>query len=283
LEAAETSAQKDAANRLDAVKMVGAAKQVEKVDAAATTKTGKTLDDRKAYAKASQENLASVPSDLALGGALGLGQAEPAMPGAEPAVGLLQAMPGIIPEVKMRTANVTSLSAGTPPPQVSFAGCDHWAGCSAVRVNEDRPWIRFNGTNLVKNIHAATPGPILMRCGDVERNPGLRHPNHMGLSDFSHGVKEYTHEDLEEMKRWQIDKINERLQDVINIRKDLNHRHPLVLHRGDHESEKFQSIFTHEEPAYIRQAMTNLAVLSEVAEPSFLFMINWVETSFDNE
>jgi hypothetical protein len=78
------------------------------------------------------------------------------MPGAEAAVGLLQAMLGTIPAEEMRTANVTSLSAGTPPPQVSFAGCDHWAGCSAVRVNVDRHWIRFNGNSLVKNIHAAT-------------------------------------------------------------------------------------------------------------------------------
>jgi hypothetical protein len=61
LEVAEISARKDAANRPDAVKMVGAAKQVEKVDAAAITETGKTSEDRKAYAEASQENLAAVP------------------------------------------------------------------------------------------------------------------------------------------------------------------------------------------------------------------------------
>jgi hypothetical protein len=53
------------------------------------------------------------------------------------------------------------------------------------------------------------------------------------------------------------------------------------LHRGDHETEVFQSIFQHEELAYIREAMTNLAVLSEVAEPSFLLMINRIETAFE--
>jgi phage FluMu gp28-like protein len=85
------------------------------------------------------------------------------------------------------------------------------------------------------------------------------------------------------MKRWQVDKVNERLQDANEDRAALNHRHPLVLHRGDHESEEFQSILQHEEPAYIREAMTNLAVLSEVAEPSFLLMINMVEKSFESE
>jgi hypothetical protein len=90
LEAKDTSALEDAANRPDAVKMVDAASQMdkeeaacaaspdvwhvnklyaaedmEKGDAAATTDTRKTSEDRKAYTRGSQENLAAVPSDLA--------------------------------------------------------------------------------------------------------------------------------------------------------------------------------------------------------------------------
>jgi hypothetical protein len=117
LEAAKTSALKDAVYRPDAVKMVDTARHVEKeeaasdlvavnklytadkmeeVDAAATTETEKILDDR--IAEASQENLAAVPSELASGGVMGLGLAKPArVLGAEPAVGSLQALPGTIP------------------------------------------------------------------------------------------------------------------------------------------------------------------------------------------
>jgi hypothetical protein len=121
-----------------------------------------------------------------------------------------------------------------------------------------------------------TPSPDILLGGDVERHPGPhRYSRQLG-------VTEYTLEELEERTRWQVDKVNKRLQDGNEDRAALNHRHPLVLHRGDHESEEFQGIFQHEEPAYIREAMTNLAVLSEVAEPSFLLMINRVETSFES-
>jgi hypothetical protein len=113
--------------------------------------------------------------------------------------------------------------------------------------------------------------------GDVERHPGPhRYPRQLG-------VTEYTLEESEEMSRWQVDKFNERLQEANNDRDALHRRHPLVLHRGDHETEEFQSIFEHEGPAYIREAMTNLAVLSKVAVPSFLFMINRVETTFESK
>jgi hypothetical protein len=145
-----------------------------------------------------------------------------------------------------------------------------------VRLNKDQTWIRFDWSCLTEIVVDHTPGPNILLGGDVERNPG---PPRFSMQ---HGVTEYTHVELEEMKRWQIDKINERLQDANDVRTDLNHRHPLVLHRGDHESEEFQSIFQYEVPAYTREAMTNLAVLSEVAEPSFLLMIKRVETSFEN-
>jgi hypothetical protein len=52
-----------------------------------------------------------------------------------------------------------------------------------------------NEDNLVKAIHAATPESDLMRCGDVERKPRLRQPDHMGVSDFT-GVN------LENMLIW---------------------------------------------------------------------------------
>jgi hypothetical protein len=122
-----------------------------------------------------------------------------------------------------------------------------------------------------------TPGPDILLGGDVKRHPGpQRYSRQLG-------VTAYTLEELPKMKRWQVDKVNERLQDANEDRASFNHRHPLVLHCGYHESEEFQSIFQHEEPAYIREAMTNLAVLSEVAEPSFLLMINRVETSFESQ
>jgi hypothetical protein len=122
-----------------------------------------------------------------------------------------------------------------------------------------------------------TPGPAILHGGDVER--------HLGPHQYSRqlGVTGYTLEELEETMRWQVDKVNERLQDANEDRAALNHWHPLVLHRGDHESMEYQSIFQHEEPAYIREAMTNLAVLSEVAKPSFLLMIDMVETSFESK
>jgi hypothetical protein len=41
-------------------------------------------------------------------------------------------------------------------------------------------------------------------------------------------------------------------------------------------------MYQHQKPAYIMDAMTNLVVLAEIAEPSFLLMINRVEAIFDD-
>ena len=100
-----------------------AAENMEKVDTASTTEPGMSSEDRKADVGAIQKYLAAVPSDLASGGALGLGLAEQArVTRAEPVVDLQQAIPVTIPAGKITTTNVTNLS--TPPPQDSFAGFD---------------------------------------------------------------------------------------------------------------------------------------------------------------
>jgi hypothetical protein len=108
--------------------------------------------------------------------------------------------------------------------------------------------------------------------GDVERNPGPLpgYPRQQGFL-------EYSIDDLESMHQWQLEKVQERLDEANRFQ--FYQHYPLSLHRGDHEREEFQSLYQHEEPSYLREAMTNLASLSEVAEPSFLLMINQLETS----
>jgi hypothetical protein len=119
------------------------------------------------------------------------------------------------------------------------------------------------------------PGPDILLSGDVERNPGP-HPFPRQL-----GVIEDTIDDIEGMTQWQEDKVQERLDEA--NRHQVYPHYPLVLYGGDYETEDFQTTYQHEEPAYLREAMTNLAVLSEVAEPSFLLMINRLETSFEKK
>jgi hypothetical protein len=140
-----------------------------------------------------------------------------------------------------------------------------------------RPWIRFNRAYHTEIVADLTPGPDILLGRDVERHPG----SHQYSRQL--GVTEYTLGEIEDISRWQVDKFNESLQDTRDDRDALHHWHPLVLHRGDHETEEFQSIFQHEEPAYIREAITNLAVLREVVEPRFLLMINVVETAFESK
>ena len=68
-------------------------------------------EDSKTYSGASQENVTTVLPDMASGGDLGLKLAETARgPGAEPAVGLLQARTVILPAENMRTVNKAELT-----------------------------------------------------------------------------------------------------------------------------------------------------------------------------
>jgi hypothetical protein len=104
LEAAEILALKCAASPdLWHANTLNAAENMEKVDTAATTEPGNSSEDRKADVGAIQENLAAVPSDLASGGALGLGLAEQAqVTQAEPVVDLQQAIPVTIRQERLR-------------------------------------------------------------------------------------------------------------------------------------------------------------------------------------
>jgi hypothetical protein len=57
----------------------------------------------------------------------------------------------------------------------------------------------------------------------------------------------------------------------------LQSNNPLVLHPADSEYVEFHTLWQKQVPSYILEAMTKLVVLDEIAEPSFLLMINWVE------
>jgi hypothetical protein len=143
-------------------------------------------------------------------------------------------------------------------------------------VDKDCPCVRFYRSYLVEIVEDNSPGPNILLSGDVERNPGpLR-------SSQSYGVSEYTLKEIIDMKAWQADKVSDRIRDATNAREEPNGIYPLVLHPGEDEPEEFQSIYLHQEPAYIMDAMTNLVVLAEIAEPSFLLLIKRVEAIFDD-
>jgi hypothetical protein len=93
----------------------------------------------------------------------------------------------------------------------------------------------------------------------------------------SHGVSEYTLEEIIDMKAWHANKVSDRIRDATNTREEPNGIYLLVLHPGEDQPEEFQTIYQHQEPAYIMDAMTNLVVLAEIVEPSWLLMINRVE------
>jgi hypothetical protein len=79
----------------------------------------------------------------------------------------------------MRSVNKANLAAETTTPPMSSAGDNYGARCSAVQATQDHPLIRPNWNFFVKDIAATTPESDLMRCGDVDRNPGLRHHSHL--------------------------------------------------------------------------------------------------------
>jgi hypothetical protein len=110
----------------------------------------------------------------------------------------------------------------------------------------------------------------------VERNPGPP-------TDYTRqqGVMEYTMDDLDSIYQWQQEKVQEPLEDA-NRYQSYGH-YPLVLHRGDHDKDEFQDTYQHEQPVYLREPMTSLAIPHEVAEPSFLLMINRLEVSFEKK
>jgi hypothetical protein len=137
----------------------------------------------------------------------------------------------------------------------------------AVLATADNPWIKFDPRYLKEIVLVLPPSPDLLLSGDVERNPGPP-------SDFTRqqGVLEYTMDDLDSIHLWQQKKVQERLDDA-NQMQSYEH-YPLVLHRGDHERDEFQDTYQQEQPAYLREPITTLAIPREVAEPSFLYMIN---------
>ncbi len=170
-----------------------------------------------------------------------------------------------------RTANVTQ---SNQKPQVSFSGVDYWAGCAVAQRGVPRPWIRFDRAYLTEIVEDITPAWDILLGGDVERNPG---PPRFAMRN---GVMEFTPENIRDMKEWQAEKIEERLQDANDASGDQDRRHPIVLQQGDNEVEEFKATFQRGEHA---EAMADLVVLSEVAEPSFLCMMNRVESSFNND
>jgi hypothetical protein len=174
-----------------------------------------------------------------------------------------------------RTTNVTQTSQKQ---QVKFvgnnSGNEYWGTFAcAVLTTADSPWIRFDPRYLKEIVLVLPPSPDLLLSGDVERNPGP-------LSGFprQQRVLEYSMDDLESIHLWQLEKVQERLNDC-NEYQAYQH-YPLVLHRGDHEWDEFQDLYQLEQPPYLREPMTNLAIPREVAEPSFLLVVNRLETSF---
>ena len=92
---------------------------------------------------------------------------------------------------------------------------------------------------------------------------------------------EYTVDDLESIYIWQKEKIQDCVEDA---HASMYYQHyPLVLHRGLHDRDEFQDTYQHEQPVYLREPMITLAIPPEVAEPSFLTMINNLEVFFNKE
>jgi hypothetical protein len=173
-----------------------------------------------------------------------------------------------------RTANVTQLNTGATPPQVSFTGESYWAGCSAVRLTQDHPWTRFDKAYMTEVIPSNAPRPEILLCGDVERNPGPQY----GRSTDS---LEISDEDLLDMNAFQEDKIQERLRDASDCKQGPPLIYPRVLHPSEGEREECHVLFHCRVPHHIFEALANLALPEEVAEPSFLLMINRTEAVFD--
>jgi hypothetical protein len=120
------------------------------------------------------------------------------------------------------------------------------------------PWIKFDPHYLKEIVPVLPPSPDLLLSGDVEPNPGP-------LSGYTReqGMLEYTLDDLESICIWQKEKIQERVEDAHS---SMYYQHyPLVLHRGQHERDEFLDIYQHEQPVYLREPMTTLAIPPEVA------------------
>jgi hypothetical protein len=75
-------------------------------------------------------------------------------------------------ETHMGNQRTASVAPSSAKPQLSFSGVDYWAGCAAVRINKDQPWIQFNRAYLTEIVADLTPGPDILLGGDVERHPG---------------------------------------------------------------------------------------------------------------
>jgi hypothetical protein len=127
---------------------------------------------------------------------------------------------------------------------------------------------------MTKVIPFNAPGPDILLCGDVERNPG---PHYGGSTDSL----EISHEDLLDMKDFQEDTIQERLRDASDCKQGPPLIYPLVLHPSEDEHEECHVLFQRRVPHHILEALANLALPEEVAEPRFLLMINRTEAVFD--
>jgi hypothetical protein len=66
------------------------------------------------------------------------------------------------------------------------------------------------------------------------------------------------------------EKIQERLRDATDFKHGPPAIYPLVLYSTEEERDECHSIFQRVVPDHIAEAMADLALLEEVAEPSFL-------------
>ncbi len=87
--------------------------------------------------------------------------------------------------------------------------------------------------------------------------------------------------DLENIYLWQKDKVQERIEEAMG--NQAYEHYSIILHLFVHEHDEFQDTYQHEQPVYLREPMTTLAIPPEVAEPSFLMMINRLEVSFEKK
>jgi hypothetical protein len=130
---------------------------------------------------------------------------------------------------------------GKPIHHVQFAGepseSEYWrASACVVLTTMDNPGIRFDTRYLKEIVPVLPPSPDLLLSGDVERNSGP-----LSCFPMQQGVLEYSMDELKNIHQWQVEKILERLNEA-NRYQSYGH-YPLVLHRGDHERDKFQETY----------------------------------------
>jgi hypothetical protein len=103
-------------------------------------------------------------------------------------------------------------------------------------VTQDYSWTRFDRAYMTEVIPSNTPGPDILLCGDMERNPG---PYYSRSTD----VLSYSHEDLRNMKSFRAEMIQERLRDATDGKQGPPAIYPLVLHLTEDEHDEYHAIF----------------------------------------